>query len=185
MNKLLLSISAAVVFLSLSWGAYADISPADMSAYPNTTFIAQNLPPAYNDTFNQNQAALLKALPFSVFYFPLGDSFLSLGEVAVTAEGPYCTYKLTYFTIDGGQFTVEGCNGGIGDIPQKSGFNVYTVKTPNGKGTAYLKASSVKNKAVFYSQWLECKPQTYCRISAENVPDKYIKGIAAYLTELQ
>ena len=185
MNKVFLSISVAVAaFLSLNWGANADVFQKSVPVCSDTVLVAQNLPPAYNDTFNQNQAALLKALPFSVFYFPVSDGSLSLGEVAITAEGPYCTYKLTYFTTNGGRITIEGCNGGIGDIPQKSGFNAYTVKTSHGKGTAYLKASSVKNKAVFYSQWLECKPQTYCRFSAEDVPDKYIKGIAVGLTEL-
>lgn len=185
MNKVLFSVSAVVIFFSLSLGTWADLNDrADMASSSSPKLVAQSLPEAYNDTFNQNQAALLKALPCSVVYYPGSDANFSLEEVQATAQGPYCAYKLTYFATQGGQLTIEGCNGGIGDIPLKSGFNAYTIPTPFGSGQAYLKSGSAKDKAEFYSQWLEVEPNIYCRFSAKNVPDRYIKGLAAGLKKL-
>ena len=183
MNKKFFPLCVTAILMSLSFGSYADV-PKVSSVGLGPFYFAQSIPEVYNNTFNQNQATLLKALPLSVVYYPVGESHLSLGEVQATAEGPYCTYKLTYFTSEGGRFTIEGCNGGIGDIPLKNGFNAYTITTPFGQGQAYLKAGCAKNKAQFYSQWLEVEPHVYCRFSAENVPDKYIKGLAAGLKKL-
>ncbi len=184
MNKIAISLSTAAVLFSLSWGAYADSPKFDKAENNGRVLLAQQLLEAYNDTFNCNQAGILKALPFPVVYYPVDDFYFVLEEVRVTSQGPYCTYKLTYYSNDGGQLTVEGCNGGIGDIPLKSGFNAYTVSTPFGRGQAYLKSGSAKNKAVFYSQWIEYKPNVYCRYEAKNVPDRYIKSLSTALTKL-
>ena len=184
MNKATSYLCTAAIFLGLSLVSYADMPSLVSHNNISSVYLAQNFPKAYNDTFNQNQATLLKALPLSAVYYSESKGYFSLEKVQATAEGPYCTYKLTYFTSDGGKLTIEGCNGGIGDVPLKGGFNAYTITTPFGQGQAYLKAGCAKNKAQFYSQWLEVEPHVYCRFSAENVPDKYIKGLAANLKKL-
>ncbi|MGM9991708.1 MAG: hypothetical protein ACI376_02520 [Candidatus Bruticola sp.] len=183
---LLSSIALCLMFSSAADCRTADPAAVGYFDISTSSLISQADSDAYNSTFSKKQAALLKMLPCAIFYYPQ-DNQLVLSSVQINSYGQAYTYKLTYTLLPGdGELIVEGANGGIGDIQLKSGYDSYTVKNAlYGSGTAYLKRSSSKNKADFYSDWIEWEPCSYCRFTGVNLPYKYVKGAAASLKQLK